>query len=124
VALSRARLAKLAAALMPVAALVALPLFFLVAIAPLAGLAGVVGIIAVSLAVGALNLWYQRPGARNKFRQRGSGALIVTIAETAIGMLGGGATGLAAYGSLWSLLAIVIFGGVMVVAYEMRSHDR
>jgi ABC-2 type transport system permease protein len=121
ISLSRARLAKLAAALLPVAALVALPLFFLIAVAPLAGLVGAVGVIMVSMATGTLNLWYQRPGLRSRFRQRGSGAIIVTIAETGIGMLGGVATGLAAYGSLWSILAIAVFGGVMVVASEMRG---
>ena len=124
VALARARLAKLGAALLPVAVIVVLPLFVLVALSPLAGLAGVAGVIAVSSATGALNLWYQRPGARNKFRQRGSGAIIVTIGETGVGMLGGAATGLAAHGSLWSILAIAVLGGVMVIAYEMRGASR
>jgi ABC-2 type transport system permease protein len=114
-------MAKLIAALIPVAVLVSAPLIFLIVMAPLTGAIASVGVLAVSLGTGALNLWHQRPGTRAKMRQRGSGALLVTIAEIALGILGGAATGLAAYGSLWSVLLIVLFGGALVLLYEGRS---
>lgn len=116
----RAEMAKLIAALIPVAVLVSAPLIFLIVMAPLTGVIASVGVLAVSLGTGALNLWHQRPGTRAKMRQRGSGALLVTIAEIALGILGGAATGLAAYGSLWSVLLIVLFGGALVLLYEGR----
>ncbi|HEY5347692.1 MAG TPA: hypothetical protein VIJ72_05825, partial [Rhizomicrobium sp.] len=121
VALYRARIAKLAAALIPVAALVAVPILFLLAIMPWAGIIALLGVATVSAATGALNLWYERPGKRGAMRQRSSGSVLVAIGEILIGMLGGGATGLAAYGSLWGLLPAAILGGVMVIAYEGRS---
>jgi ABC-2 type transport system permease protein len=87
--------AKLAAALTPVAVLLAIPLVVLIVIAPVVGLAATAGCAASSIASGLINAWYNKPGKRADFRRRRGGTLVGAIAQIFVTMLIAAATGAA-----------------------------
>ena len=103
------RQAKLAAAVLPVAALVMLVVAPLAFIAPLVALAAGAG-SAASIAMAAmLNVWWQRPGKRSDFRRRRHSSWMVTMAELVLGLVIAIATAVAAAGFfLWAVIPAVL----------------
>lgn len=75
------RRAKLAAAVMPVLALVALPLLWLVGRAPAAGLVTCVVVVGAVLGAGLIVFWCGRPNKRSNFKARGKGGFVMNMLE-------------------------------------------
>jgi len=99
--------AKLAAALTPVAVLLAGPLLVLIALSPQAGLAATAGCAASATASALINAWYNKPARRTDFRRRRGGSLVGAIAQLLVTGLITLATAAAAVPGLWALTAIV-----------------
>jgi ABC-2 type transport system permease protein len=108
--------AKLAAGLAPLVLLLAVPLAVLTWFAPVVGLAAAFGSAASAGAVGMINAWHPNPGKRSEFRRRRSGSLLITMAQLLITGLIGGATALAAFGTLFAIIpAAVAALGLLVM---------
>ncbi len=106
------RRAKLTAALIPVAFLLAVPLGILTWFDPWKGAVTTLGCVAVCISDGLIAIWFERPGKRSEFRRRRSGSLVGALAETGVGFLWAGATWLAASGEQFAAWA----GGPAVLA--------
>ena len=114
-ATSTLRRAKLAAALIPVAILLALPIAALTWFQPLTGLITALGAAASATACGLINVWYQKPGKRADFRRRRGASWFATLAEIFTGMLIAGATGLIVSGLYgWGLLPLIVAGALLM----------
>jgi ABC-2 type transport system permease protein len=109
------RRAKLAAALIPVAALLAIPIAVLAWFAPLAALWTSLGAGLTAWSAGLIGVWHQKPGKRADFRRRRAGSFLAALAELAIAFLVGGATALAVAGwYVWALPPLIVAGAVMM----------
>lgn len=75
------RLAKLAAAVMPVLLLVGVPLLWLVVKSPLAGLVLCFTVCAAVLGAGLIVFWCGRPGVRSNFRASGKRGFVMNMLE-------------------------------------------
>jgi ABC-2 type transport system permease protein len=75
------QMAKLAAAVLPVFGLVALPLVWLTLRAPLAGIATVATVCGAVLSAALINLWTGRPTPRGEFRNRGQRSVATRLFE-------------------------------------------
>jgi len=75
------RRAKLAAAVMPVLALVAVPLLWLTVRAPAAGLIVCFAVCGAVLGAGLIVFWCGRPAVRSNFKGRGKGGFVMNILE-------------------------------------------
>ncbi|MBX3479136.1 MAG: hypothetical protein KF842_01960 [Caulobacter sp.] len=113
--------AKLWAALIPTAVLVAIPLLAVGLFAPLTALVSAAGCFASAWACGVVNIWRQRPGRRADFRRRGNVNWVVAFAILGISGLIGGATFLAASGMTWAILPAVL---AAVLTLAMRRSDK
>jgi ABC-2 type transport system permease protein len=113
------RAAKLAAGLAPLAVLLIGPLAVIAWFAPTAGLAAALGSAASALAAGLINAWHPRPGKRSEFRRRRQGSLLVSLASLLVSALIGGATALAALGTLFALIPAAL--AALVLAAMRRS---
>ena len=115
------RQAKIAAAILPVAVLLApilLPLFVL---APPIAFAATLGCAASMTMASLLNLWWQRPGKRSEMRRARSSSWFVTLAEVLLGLLIAGATGLLGAGAFgW---AVVPAGLAFAAMLMLRRTD-
>ncbi len=116
------RQAKLAAAFLPLAVLLAPILVALTVLAPGVGLAAAAGCTAVALATGLINIWYQKPSKRADFRRRRGSSWFATLVELVMGLLIAGATGLAAAGLWWAAIPALAAGALM--AALRRSDDQ
>lgn len=124
------RRAKLAAAMVPVLALVALPLMWLVWRAPAAGLTTCLAVGSAVLGAGLIVFWCGRPGKRSNFKARGKGGLLMnmlelgnTLAWGALAWLLAGAT-LAPLSPLATLMAVgatLLGAAVLLAAWLMRQ---
>ncbi len=109
------RQAKLGAALIPVAILLAIPVAVLTWHQPLAGLWTAIGAGLTAWCSGLVNVWRQKPGKRADFRRRRGGSLLVAVAEIAVSLLIGSATALAVAGWLvWAVLPLIVAGALMM----------
>lgn len=109
------RQAKLTAALLPVAVLLAIPIAVLAWYAPLAGLWTAIGAGLSAWTAGLIGVWYQKPGKRADFRRRRGGSVLATLAELFVATLIGVATALAVAGWLvWALPPLIVAGAVMM----------
>ena len=108
--------AKLTAALIPVAALLVLPLVGLIVLAPLAGVAATLGCAASCLATGLMAIWYQRPAKRAEFNRKGGrGPFLAVLAGLVIQAFIAGATALLAMGQFgWALIPAALGGGLLL----------
>ena len=107
--------AKLAAALVPVAALLAIPIAVLAWFAPLAALWTAIGAGLTAWSAGLIGVWRQKPGKRADFRRRRAGSFLAALAELAVAVLIGGATALAVAGwYVWALPPLIVAGAVMM----------
>jgi ABC-2 type transport system permease protein len=112
--------AKLTAALVPLALLMAVPLGFLAVLSPVAGLVAVLGAAASAMASGLINTWHQKPGKRSEFRRRSAAAWTINLAQLLVGGLIAAAAGLAAGRSLYALAPLAAAALVLVV---LRRND-
>lgn len=119
--MSTVRRAKLAAAVLPVAALLAPFLLPLLVLAPTVGVAAIAGCAAAVMASALLALWWQRPGKRSEFRSRRRASWLVTMADVAIALMIAAAAGLFAAG-LW-FLAIVPAILAAAAVFLLRRSD-
>src|SRR5207248_5474946 len=108
IAFSRLRRAKRAAALLPLAIALAVPLAALTALSPVAGLAAAAGCAAAATAGALINDWRQSPAKRSDFRRRRSGAVMLGLAEAMVGMLIAATAGLAAWPSVFAIAPAVL----------------
>lgn len=99
--------AKLAAALTPVAVMLAAPLVFLVGLSPQTGLAAAAGCGASALASALINAWYNKPARRTDIRRRRGGSWVGAIAQLVVTALIALATAIAAAPSVWAMAAVV-----------------
>jgi ABC-2 type transport system permease protein len=107
--------AKLTAALIPVAVLLAVPIAVLAAFAPLAALWTAIGAGLTAWSAGLIGIWHQRPGKRADFRRRKSGSFLAALAELFVALMIGGATALAVAGwFVWALPPLIVAGAVMM----------
>ena len=111
------RRAKIAAATLPVAMLLAPVLAPMTVMAPLAGLAATLGCAASMAMTASLNVWWQRPGKRSEFRRQRQASWGVTLAEFGLGLLIAAATALVAFGGFgWALIpASLALAGVLLL---------
>jgi ABC-2 type transport system permease protein len=109
-----ARRAKLAAALTPVALLVASVVIALAWLSPWASLVAAVSTALSAISAGLLNLWFEKPTPRSAFRRRG-GSVVVSLGELALGVCWGLAAALAILAPLWALLPAVVGLGLLGV---------
>ena len=75
------RRAKLMAAVMPVLALLGLPLLWLIASSPLPGLIVCLTTLGAVLGAGLIVFWCGRPGLRSDFKGRGKGGFVMNMFE-------------------------------------------
>jgi ABC-2 type transport system permease protein len=75
------RRAKLAAAMMPVLGLVAVPLLWLTVRMPAAGLVGFLVVCGAVTGAGLVVFWCGRPGVRSNFKGRGKGGFVMNVLE-------------------------------------------
>lgn len=109
------RRAKLTAALIPVALLLAVPIAVLAWFAPLAALWTAIGAGLTAWSAGLIGIWRQKPGKRADFRRRRAGSFLAALAELSIAFLVGGATALAVAGwYVWALPPLIVAGAVMM----------
>jgi ABC-2 type transport system permease protein len=114
-AVSVLRRGKIAAAVGPVALLVAPVLVALAAMSPWVALVGAAG-AAAQMAMGAyMNVWWQRPGKRAEFRRRRQASWFVSLAELLLGLLIALATAVFAFGSVWGLAPALVAGVAIVL---------
>jgi len=114
------RQAKLAAAFLPLAVLLAPFLVTLTVLTPLVGLAAVAGSVASAIGCGMINIWYQRPAKRSEFRRRRGSSWFSTLAEILVGGLIAAATGAAAAHSAW---AVAPAAGAALLLLALRRSD-
>lgn len=115
------RRAKLVAALLPVAALLIIPIVVLAWFQPLAGLWTALGAGLTAWTAGLINVWHQKPGKRADFKRRRGGSVVAALAELFIAFLIAGATALAVAGLLvWAVIPLIVAGALMMA---MRRTD-
>jgi len=101
------RRAKLAAAVLPIVALVAIPLGWLLLRAPLAGAVTVTTVCGATLGAALVNLWTGKPASRGEFKNRGKREIAPRMLELA---------NLLAWSALASLLPLALGGAPVDVA--------
>ncbi len=118
-----ARRAKLAAALTPVAVLVAPVLIAFVWLSPWAGLVATVSTALSAISAGLLNLWFEKPAPRSAFRRRG-GSVVVSLGEVALGVCWALAAALAILAPVWALLPGAVGLGLLALFRAIGDPER
>jgi ABC-2 type transport system permease protein len=128
------RMAKLAAAVIPVFALVAFPLVWLTLRAPLAGVMTATTVCGAVLSTALINLWTGRPATRGEFKNRGQRSVVTRLFElcsllawAALALLlpavsGGAAPGVALAAGLGAAVAVAL--GMLPLAWMLRHRVR
>jgi len=112
--------AKLFAALLPVLALMTIPLAALLWRDVAAGLWATGGVLAASTASALIGLWRRVPGSRREFvRRRAKGSVIASLGQAFVAFGISGAAALGAYGlPLIALIPTLIAGVILGVLYK------
>ncbi len=118
------RRAKLAATMIPVAAILAAPLLALTWLTPWVGLCAIFGAAASALSAGLINLWFEKPAPRKAFRNRRGGSVVGAIAEVLLGAGWGATAGFAAAASPWALIPLAATLVAMGVFYGISNPDQ
>jgi len=127
------RRAKLAAAVMPVLALVGMPLLWLTVQMPAAGLLVCFAVCGAVAGAGLIVFWCGRPGARSNFKGRGKGGIVMNMLEL-LNNLAWGALGWFLAGAAHSppsdagalatvasgILAVVVLGAAWLLRVRRR----
>lgn len=121
---SFAQRAKLTAALLPLFALLILPILILAWFAPAIALAAGTGVLLASVAAGLINLWYESPGQRRQFRRRGSGSLVGNMAVLLVGSAWSVTATGAVLAAWWAPAALLVTGLLMLGFYRGRTMGR
>ena len=128
------RIAKLAAAVLPVCVLVALPLLWLTLRAPLAGVLATLTVLGATLSAALVNAWTGRPATRGEFKSRGKRGVATRLLElcsvlawAALAWLlqraaGGAPASLAFAAALGAAAAIAV--GILPLAWLLRHRVR
>jgi ABC-2 type transport system permease protein len=111
--------AKLAAAVTPLAAVLATPLIVLTLLAPIPGLAATLGCAGVAFANGFVGLRLQKPAQRSAFRRRGTESIAAGVAAFLISLLIAGAAGLMAARSIFGLIPLLIAGAALIAINQL-----
>jgi ABC-2 type transport system permease protein len=115
------RRAKMAAAILPVAVVMAAPLIILTVLEPLAGVAAILGCVFNALANTLIAARLQKPAPRAAFRRRGGGAsLTAALVSLAIGGLISSAAGLATAASIFALIPLILAVGGLAIINELK----
>jgi len=118
-----ARRAKLVAALLPVAVMVAPVLVGLAWLSLWAGLVGTVSVGLSAISAGLLNLWFEKPTPRSAFRRRG-GSVVVSLGELALGVCWALAAALAILAPIWALLPAALGLGLLALFRLIGDPER
>lgn len=123
------RLAKLAAATIPVLLLMALPLLWSLSQRPLTGLLMCFTVVGAIFSAALIGLWQGRPAPRGNFKKRGKANLVGTILEL-VSSLGWAATGFililatrpgqSGYDAPWAGIGLAIALLTLLVAWGTR----
>jgi ABC-2 type transport system permease protein len=114
------RHAKLAAAFIPILALVLPALFWLMLKNFAGGLVLAIVLAAAMLAVSLTNLWLAKPGSRAQFNKRGASQWIANSAELLASMAWAGAAYFGVQFNIWGLLPLALALSVLGLAWLMR----
>jgi ABC-2 type transport system permease protein len=115
------RRAKIAAAILPVAVVMAAPLIVLLALAPMDGVVAILGGGFNALANTLIAARLQKPAPRAAFRRRGGGAsLTAGMVSLAIGGLISAGAGMAAAASLFALIPLILATAGLAVINEVK----
>ncbi len=115
------RRAKMAAAVLPAAVIMAAPLIILMVLEPLAGVAAVLGCASNAFANTLIAARMQKPAPRASFRRRGGGAsLTAGMVSLVIGALIAGAAGMAAAASIFALAPLILAVGGLAIVNELK----
>jgi len=116
------RRAKLAAAMTPLAVLLAAPLIALTVFAPASGIAAIAGCAATAWTTGLIAAWRQKPGKRSDFRarRRSGGSLVAGLGTFFVSLLIGAAAAMASVLWIWALIPAAL-AAVLVLA--LRRSD-
>jgi ABC-2 type transport system permease protein len=121
---SRVRWAKLAAAMIPVAALLGPLLLALAWISPWVGLCAAAGASGSAVSAGLINLWFEKPATRKAFRGRRTGSILAGVAEVLSGLGWGVSAGIAAAGSPWAIAPLAFTLGMLALASTLARPTR
>jgi ABC-2 type transport system permease protein len=121
---SRVRRAKLAASMVPVAALLGPLLLALAWFSPWVGLCALTGTAASAVSAGLINLWFEKPAVRKVFRGRRTGSILVGVVEAMSGLGWGATTGVAASGSALAAIPLVVTIGLLALARALGHPKR
>jgi ABC-2 type transport system permease protein len=121
---ARVRWAKLAAAMIPIAALLGPLLLLLAWYSPWTGLCATVGAAGSAVSAGLINLWFEKPAQRKAFRGRRNGSVLAGIAEVLSGLGWGVSAGLAAAGSVWAVAPLAVTLGMLALAGALAKPRR
>jgi ABC-2 type transport system permease protein len=118
------RLAKVIAALLPLVAILAIPIIVLGWFSPWVAVVTAAGLLCASFSMGLINLWFESPGQRKTFRRRGGGSLMANLAALLLGLTWAATTvGLAAR-SWFSLGGLAMTFVILSGLYLARSASR
>lgn len=110
---------KLIAAILPVTALMSIPLATLVWRNPVVGAWCIGGVIAGATCAAFIGLWRQTPGSRNNImKSRGKGSFAVAMGQTFVALGLSATVGLGAYGFPW----LAILPAVLTAAVFAATH--
>ena len=118
------RRAKLTATMIPVAALLTLPLGALLWLSPWIGACATLGAVASAGSAGLVNLWFEKPAPRKAFRNRRGGSVVGAISEMLLGLGWAVTAGMAAAMSPWALVPAALTLVAMGVFYGVSEPDR
>jgi ABC-2 type transport system permease protein len=121
---ARARWAKLAAAMIPVAVLLGPFLLALAWFSPWTALCATVGAAGSAVSAGLINLWFEKPAQRKAFRGRRTGSVLGGVAEVLSGLGWGVSAGVAAAGSVWALAPLALTLGMLALARVLAKPTR
>jgi ABC-2 type transport system permease protein len=123
----RARWAKIWAAMIPVAVMIAPFLVVLAWFAPWTGICAAAGAAASAISAGLINLWFEKPASRKAFRGRRTGSIMTGVVEVLAGLGWGVTAGVASSGWRLSFLALVPLAltlGLMAAARALAKPTR
>lgn len=112
--------AKAAAAILPVAVLMAVPVLGLLTLSPVAGVAAALGVGAAAISSALVNIWWQKPANRRDIKRGRRSSWLVSLAETALAFCWSSAAALLAMLQPWWLFP-ACFGVALTVLLRRPS---
>jgi ABC-2 type transport system permease protein len=116
--------AKMSAVALTVAMVFAPVAIALLLVVPREALFAIGGSVAATTSATLVNVWWQRPGKRNAFRQRAEAPWFVTLAELALALLIALSAGLLAAGQLTGFASAAAVLAILFVLRPRAPHHR